>query len=372
MKIAIEAQRIFRTNKHGMDFVILEIIRELQKVDFANEYFIFVKPGEDKCLKETPNFHIIELKCISYPLWEQIALPLAVSKVKADFLHCTSNTAPLFCNVPLILTLHDIIYLEKRTAKNKSIYQDLGFYYRKFVVPRIINKCFKIITVSEYESGRISNHLKLSSDKVLPIYNGFSSHFKPLSNYSDVVRKYTSATDYLFFLGNTDPKKNTSRVLKAYALYLKESNIKRHLLIADISEEAIDEILKSENIQDIKSYIHILGYVNNIDLPAIYNGAFAFLYPSLRESFGIPMLEAMACGTPIIAANTSAMPEIAGSGAQLIDPFNTESIANAILKLENNEMFYKEQKAYGLERVKQFAWSITAQKTLEVYQSLNK
>ena len=193
-----------------------------------------------------------------------------------------------------------------------------------------------------------------------------------MNNYQEIIKQYTTASDYLFFLGNTDPKKNTSRVLKAYSLYLNKSAIKRHLLIADLSDKVIDEILLNENIQDIKPYIHTLGYVPNIDLPAIYNGAFAFLYPSLRESFGIPMLEAMACGTPIIASDTSAMPEIAGRGAQLIDPFNPESITSAILKLETDNAFYQEQKAYGINRVKQFAWSDTAQNTLEVYLSLKK
>ena len=114
MRIAIEAQRIFRTNKHGMDFVALESIRELQKIDKENEYFIFVSPGEDHCLEETDNVHIIEVKCPTYPLWEQVALPRNVSKIKPDLLHCTSNTAPLNCPVPLVLTLHDIIFLEPR------------------------------------------------------------------------------------------------------------------------------------------------------------------------------------------------------------------------------------------------------------------
>ena len=95
MKIAIEAQRIFRANKHGMDFVALESIRELQKIDHENEYFIFVTPGEDRCLKESENVHIIELKCPTYPLWEQVALPRAVKKITPDLLHCTSNTTPL-------------------------------------------------------------------------------------------------------------------------------------------------------------------------------------------------------------------------------------------------------------------------------------
>ena len=107
MKIAIEAHRIFRTNKHGMDFVALESIRELQKIDKENEYFIFVSPGEDHCLEETSNTHIVEVKCPTYPLWEQVALPRAVAKIRPDLLHCTSNTAPIHCPVPLVLTLHD-------------------------------------------------------------------------------------------------------------------------------------------------------------------------------------------------------------------------------------------------------------------------
>lgn len=108
MRIAIEAQRIFRKDKHGMDFVILETLKELQKRKDSNEYYVFVAPGEDRCLEESENLHIIELRCPTYPLWEQIALPQAARKLKADLLHCTSNTAPLWCPIPLVLTLHDI------------------------------------------------------------------------------------------------------------------------------------------------------------------------------------------------------------------------------------------------------------------------
>lgn len=126
MKIAIEAQRIFRPNKHGMDFVALEVIRELQKLDTENEYYILTAPGEDHCLTPTSNFHIVEIKCPSYPLWEQFALPRAIRRIKPDLLHCTSNTAPVFCSVPLVLTLHDIIFLEKKAGKNKFVLPKYG------------------------------------------------------------------------------------------------------------------------------------------------------------------------------------------------------------------------------------------------------
>ena len=372
MKIAIEAQRIFRPNKHGMDFVALETIRELQKMDHENEYFIFVSPGEDRCLESSENMHIIELKCRTYPLWEQMALPRAVKRIKPDLLHCTSNTAPLHCPVPLVLTLHDIIYLEKRQSSSQSWYQEMGWHYRRLVVPRMLPKCKKIITVSQFERKRILEVLHLPSEQLVAVYNGFNSHFHLQPKAPEITRKYIDSDNYLFFLGNTDPKKNTPRVLKAYSEYLKRSEKKLPLLIADLKEDAIDRILEEEKITDIKSSLRFPGYIANTDLAALYSGAFAFLYPSLRESFGIPMLEAMACGTPIIAGNTSAMPEIAGEKALLVDPFISEDITEGILRLENDDKFYHQQVEYGVIRSKLFSWNNTAKSLLEIYREIIK
>lgn len=371
MKIAIEAQRIFRPNKHGMDFVALETIRELQKMDHENEYFIFVSPGEDRCLESSDNVHIIELKCPTYPLWEQVALPRAVKRIKPDLLHCTSNTAPLRCPVPLVLTLHDIIYLEKRQSSSLSWYQEMGWHYRRLVVPRILPKCKKIITVSQFERRRILDALHLPEEQLVAVYNGFNSHFHVQPKAPEITRKYIDADDYLFFLGNTDPKKNTPRVLKAYSDYLKKSTKKLPLLIADLKEDAIDRILEEGKLTEIKSHLRFPGYIANADLAALYGGAFAFLYPSLRESFGIPMLEAMACGTPIIAGNTSAMPEIAGEGALLADPFDTEDITEKILLLENDEKFYQQQVEYGIKRSELFSWRHSAESLLKIYKELD-
>ncbi|MEG1581055.1 MAG: glycosyltransferase family 1 protein [Bacteroidaceae bacterium] len=372
MKIAIEAQRIFRTNKHGMDFVALEVIRELQKIDKSNTYYILVSPGEDRCLEPTENFHIIEVKGWSYPYWEQVALPIAIAKIKPDLLHCTSNTAPIYCHVPLILTLHDIIFLEPQTIKNKSWYQNMGRIYRRLVVPRILVKCKKIITVSNFECKRISEALHLPASNVVSVYNGFSTHFKPMINVENVTKKYITqktGARYLFFLGNTDPKKNASRTLKAYSLYLERSKVKCPLLIADLKEPYLNELLKKEGIEHIKSHLAFPGYIPNTDLAAIYNGAFVFLYTSLRESFGIPMLESMACGTPVITGNKSALPEIAGNGGILVDVTSPEAICNKILQLETDPEYYVNQVNYGLQRSKSFSWCNTAKQLLSIYQS---
>lgn len=375
MRIGIEAQRIFRKKKHGMDFVALEAIREIQKIDKSNEYFVFVAPGEDRCLEETQNMKIIEISSFGgYFGWEQYALAKALRRIKLDILHCTSNTAPLFCNTKLVLTLHDIIFLEKLASKNKSLYQKLGRIYRRIIVPKIIPKASKIITVSNFERDRIKEFLNIDNDRIISIYNGYSNHFQIKTNPKEVYSKYINTDNFLFFLGNTDPKKNTERTLLAYEKYISKKGERKekisNLLIADLKEKIIDDILQRNNIQYIKEYLVCPDYIPNTDLPYIYSGAKAFLYTSLRESFGIPILESMACGCPIITSNTSAIPEVAGSGAILIDPYNIEEIANMIEKVIEDIEFREKTIGYGLERVKQFSWENTAKELIKLYNSL--
>lgn len=372
MRIAIEAQRIFRPNKHGMDFVALETIRCLQRLDTENEYFIFTGEGEDRCLEESPNMHILTLRCLSYPLWEQWALPRAVARVKPDLLHCTSNTAPVWGKTPLVLTLHDIIFLEKQAARNKSLYQSMGRIYRRLVVPRILPECRMVITVSQFECDRIRTALDFDPGRIMAIHNGYNTCFHPLDDVAGTVRKYLPDPEYLFFLGNTDPKKNTPGTLRAYAEYVRRSARPLPLLVADLGEQSAEAVLQEIGAPELRKMLRLPGYIPNSDLPAIYNGASAFLYTSLRESFGIPQLEAMACGTPVVTSNTSAIPEVAGEGALLVDPTDPTAIADALLRLETDAEFRAKQVAYGLERVKRFSWEATAQQLLALYERLGK
>lgn len=372
MRIGIEAQRIFRKNKHGMDFVVLQEIKELQKMDTPHEYFVFVKPGVDRCIESSEHVHIIEVNCPSYPLWEQWALPRAARKAGVDILHCTSNTAPIWCDIPLVLTLHDIIFLEPRDKKNKSLYQNLGYFYRRWNVPRILKKCRRIITVSNFELGNIKQKLQLPDSQLKMIYNGYNEWFRPVESDKQQYRKYIADAGYFFFLGNTDPKKNTERTLVAYAKYLELSEVKRPLLMADLDQEYLNGIIERNGIEAIRDHIVMPGYIINSDLPYIYNNAFAFLYTSLRESFGIPLLEAMACGTPVITSNKSSMPEIAGHDAILINPESSDEIALKMLQLERDTDFYQRQKAVGLERAKLFSWRKTTENLLRLYEEVYK
>ena len=371
MKIGIEAQRIFRKNKHGMDYVVLQEILQLQQIDTENEYYVFVKPGDDRCVESTKNVHVVELKCPSYPLWEQWALPRAARRYGVELLHCTSNTAPLHCKMPLVLTLHDIIFLEPRDKQNKSLYQNMGWLYRRLVVPRILDRCRRIITVSDFEKRNIIQKLNIEEKRMAMIYNGYNEWFHPQEDVQEVYKKYMLEDGFIFFLGNTDPKKNTERTLVAYARYIERSAVKRPLLMADLDHDYLDAIISRNGIGFISDHIHMPGYIPNADLPFIYNAAFAFLYTSLRESFGIPLLEGMACGVPVITSNTSSMPEIGGPDAILVDPESPEEIANMLLRLEEDQAFYEQKRQVGLARAKLFSWRQTAEQLLKLYREVH-
>lgn len=379
MKIGIEAQRIFRKKKHGMDMVALELIRNLQVIDHQNEYVIFVAPDEDdQVIQETPNFKIVRLEGGFYPLWEQIALPSAAKKEGCQILHCTSNTAPLCTRIPIIDILHDIIYMEHSYLKilrgTGTSYQKFGNIYRKMIVPRVVQKSKVITTVSHFEKNRIGNFFKMKGDSRLKaVYNGFGAHFKPMTDAAELLRikeKYHLPEHFFFFLGNTDPKKNTKGTLKAFSDFLKQTTVDYKLVMLDYDRSELEKILSEIGNPGLIEKIVLTGYVTNTDLPGIFSQCEIFLYPSLRESFGIPMLEAMGCGAPVITSTTSSMPEVAGDAAFLIDPFKPEEITTAIIKILSDPGLKDELIKKGFAQAAKFSWKAMAEQFVAIYREM--
>lgn len=376
MRIGIEAQRLFRKKKHGMDIVALELIKAIQRLDTPHQFFIFVKPDEDdKILQETHNVKIVRIKGGPYPLWEQLLLPMAIRKYKLNVLHCTANTAPINCPVPLVVTLHDIIFLEKLNLLHGSLYQRIGNLYRRWNVPRVLETCETIITVSNFERGRILHHFPLPKNKVVAIHNAVGKHFLPITNKAELEKvsaKYKLPKRFMFFLGNSDPKKNVHGVIAAISELKKEGKLKLPLVMPDLDTNYLNSVMKELKATHLKKDILLCGYIPNTELPAILSQATLFLYPSLRESFGIPLLEAMACGVPVITSITASMPEVADDAALFIDPYNPHTLAEKIDMALNNADLLMHLSAKGIERAKNFSWDITAQKIIKLYENINK
>ena len=375
MRIGIEAQRIFRPKKHGMDIVILEVLKQLQHLQSADEFFVYAQPDSDT--KTLTNGHNINLQMAgpaSYPVWEQKVLPASVKKDKVKLLHCTSNTAPVTVKVPLVVTIHDIIYLEKWMIREGSWYQRFGNLYRRWNVPKIADRAEMIITVSDYERERIIDGLHIKPERVRTIYNACGTHFTPERDSVKLKafkEKMNLPDRFILFLGNTDPKKNLPNVIRALGIIHSKGKLDFKLVMPDFGRDGLLNILKQQHNEHLVDHIMLTGYIPNNELPDLYRLAEIFLYPSLRESFGIPILEAMACGTPVITSNTSAMPEVAGKDALLVDPLKAEQIAETILQLLNNDTLRKNTVAYGIQRAASFSWSKTAKEVVDVYHTLS-
>ncbi|GAB3718506.1 glycosyltransferase family 4 protein [Spirosoma lituiforme] len=371
MRIGIEAQRLLRPHKHGMDIVALETIRALSTSD-QHELVIFVKPDTDRAgLPDTPNVELVELAGGPYPLWEQYALPKAVKQHGVDLLHCTANTAPLHSPVPLVLTLHDIIFLENQPMLRGSWYQRFGNQYRRWNVPQIVNKCDRIITVSDFERQRIIDHLKLDPDQVVTIWNGVSDKFKLIDDHDQLAsirQQFRLPEEFIFFLGNTDPKKNVQGVMKALLRLKKQGQLTLPVVVSNLTVASLNAILTDIDGQALAENILLCGYIPNSILPLVYNAATIFLCPSLRESFGLPILEAMACGTPVLTSSTSSMPEVAGDAALLVDPTSVEAMALQLSYLIQQPTLRADLRKKGLARAALFSWQAAANKLLDVYE----
>lgn len=373
MKIGIEAQRIFRKKKHGMDIVILESLKEMKNMSHP-DLLVYAQDDEDKnALTSSINFEIIKTKPASYPIWEQKMLPDLCRQHKIDLLHATSNTAPVSLKIPLVVTIHDIIYLEKWLLTSGTYYQRFGALYRRWNVPRIAKNAAQIVTVSNYEKEKIQSKLKIPDKKIRTIYNACSNHFFSETSAEELETlrvKMNLPERFILFLGNTDPKKNLPNVLLSLAVLKKKNKLDFTLVMPDFGKENLLKLLRFQGNEHLIENIMLTGYIPNNELPGLYKLSLLFLYPSLRESFGIPILEAMASGAPLICSNTSAIPEIAGEDACYVNPSNPEDIAEKIEEVLKNNSLKNQLVEYGYKRAAMFSWKKTANELLELYNEI--
>jgi glycosyltransferase involved in cell wall biosynthesis len=371
MKIGIEVQRLFRKKKYGIETSSLELIKKIQQLDRKTQFVVFAKDDIDrKCFSESSNFKIKTVAGKAFIDFEQIFLPLAAKNEKVDLLHCTGNTTPYFCSIPIVQTLHDIIFMDP-IPKNDSLYQRAGNHYRRHFVPLVSPRSKAIITVSNYEKERIVSRLGIDEKKIEVVYNGMNEEryricddFKTLGR---VKNDYDLPDNFILFLGNPSGRKNPLGVIEAYAIYASKTENPLPLVAPGLTQKFIANTLKKLNAAyDPKKFI-TPGYIRDEDLPFVYELSEVFLFPSLSEGFGMPVIEAMACGTPVITSKISCMPEIAGDAALLVDPLSAPAIANALLKMLECGVYRAEKIHQGLIRAKRFSWSHTAEKVLSIY-----
>lgn len=286
-------------------------------------------------------------------LWEQCLLPSR--KNSEDCLWSPTNTGPIY-TANHVVTLHDI-----GVFPHPEWFAPNYVRWRKALIPRMARHARGILTVSEFSKKVICNHLQINPTKVKVVYNGVDTdRFKPASQerINQLTQKYNMDTPYLLALGSLDPRKNFSRLIQAWKRCQNQEQLKEFtLVIAGGSQATLGTFKK--NVTD--KTVQFLGYVADEDLPPLYSGAQAFVFPSLFEGFGLPVLEAMACGTPVITSNSTALDEIAGEAALKITPEEVNSIKEGIMELIESPQHQTTLIEQGFEKIKQYNWDHSAQ-----------
>lgn len=366
MIIGIDARFAIKSRR-GIGNYSLNLLRYLQKLDKKNNYILYINELDlNNVLPNGENFKVQIIKPSNFILWEQVMLPYYVKRDNLNILHCLGNTAPLWLprNLKLIVTLHDIMFL-KDNIKVAGIYNLLGKVYRSFIVKKIINKVTRLITVSKFSKQDIITNLNLSGNKINVIWESYNEEYKIL-----LTEMPLQVGKYILCLGANDPRKNTLMVIDVFA-DLVANGFDGKLIIIGFKNWENSPVYKLSIKLDIGEKVIFKDYIENDELVNYYRFATLFLYTSLYEGFGIPPLEAMACGCPVIASNITSIPEIVEDAALLVSPYSKKEIYNACIKIINDNFLRQILIEKGLKRVKVFSWEKMSIQTLNIYHELN-
>ncbi len=350
--------------KAGIPNYILNLIEALGVEDRENRYFLYTNRPLPMELRLPERFRVVR---VSFPspglqLWYQAGLPMRMRKDRLDLFHDPVYPLPLFLPVPGVITVHDL-----------SGYTNPGVHSLRSslaarLYPRHLRKARRIIADSRYTASEIGRLFPDVAGKIDVVHLGVSELFRKVSDrdtLSGVAGRYGLPSRFMLFLGTLEPRKNLDGLLSAFAS--TAGDIPQSLVIAGGLGWKYGELLRTISVHPFRERIKLTGFVEDEDLPALLSMADFLVYPSLLEGFGLPILEAMACGTPVLTSNTSSMPEVAGDAALLVDPLSVDAISSGLLSLGNDREFREELASRGPARASLFTWERTARETLSVY-----
>jgi glycosyltransferase involved in cell wall biosynthesis len=307
-------------------------------------------------------------------VWANLYAPWVMHREGFDLYHALDNLSlPLFWpkgQTRYVLTVHDLVPLLFPNSVKKQ-----HRYYFRLAIPRLLKLADAVIVDSDHTRALIAKRFETFAEKVSVVHLGVdTTRFRPINDSESIhqVRKRYGLgnSPYLLCVGNIEPRRNLSAVIHAYADILRSAELDPvpRLIIAGANGGLCNDVLALPSRLGLSRHIGFVGTVSDEELPSLYAGASVFLFPSLYEGFGLPVLEAMACGTPVITSNVTSLPEIAGDAAVVIDPANTRELAHAVIRLLTNKTLAKELQQKGFDRVTMFTWEDMVRQTLKIYE----
>ncbi|AEK19265.1 group 1 glycosyl transferase [Methanococcus maripaludis X1] len=372
MKICLISNS-FDLVKTGIGTYPYELIKNLP---CNNNEYLLIHGQKNKEITKIINKKIgFEDIIITYPpiflgkvIQKMLLIPQYLIKNNPDIIHDTYHFAPFIFlkKFKKIITVYDISpILYPKTHKYSRVIM------HKYFFPIILKSSDKIISISENTKRDIMDHFKIPEDKIKVIPLASNKNFKKLDE-NDILKiksKYNFEYPFILYVGTLEPRKNIPNLLKAF-YSIKKQEITHKLVIAGGKGWKYQEIFKTIKKLNLQNDVIFTGYVPDEDLPGLYNAADLFVYPSLYEGFGLPPLEAMQCGTPVITSNTSSLPEVVGDAGIMINPYDVDELANKMYEVLTNEDLGNELSKQGIERAKLFSWKKCAEEHLKVYKEV--
>ena len=367
MRIAIDAHSV-GTGLGGNESYATNLIEALARIDSSNHYTLYVtrKQAVERFSNRWPNFTVRTTLPHSPFIRIPVTLSAELRRNRVDVLH-VQFTAPPVAPCPVVVSIHDLSFEHlPQTFKRRSRMQ------LRMTVRRSARKAAHIIALSNHAREDIIATYNINPRNVTVTSLAAPEHFAPVTDDNELQRvqqTYRIDGQYVLSVGSIQPRKNLTRLLQAYSLLRRNSpEVKLpKLVVAGKYAWLFEETLRTIEQLGLSDSVIMTGYVPEADLPALYSGALCFVYPSYFEGFGLPPLEAMKCGTPVIVGNRTSVPEVVGDAAVLFDPFDVPDIASMIKKVISDNALQATLRTRGLERAKRFDWQRTARETLEVY-----
>jgi glycosyltransferase involved in cell wall biosynthesis len=391
MRVGINALSITPKLTGGGTTYILELLNHISRMDSQNNYFLFIrKDSKHIFLPYQDDLRLVSIPMTPYLsipfriITELLFMPLLAWWYKLDVLFCPGDSIPIWSPCVSIMVIQNLLHLHRSDIlplykrRNQSLLTiRIWFWYYEFITIYSALKADKIITVSENAKQEIVNILRIKGSKISVVYHGVDTHFKADTEKSsgdrESIASYSLNGDYILYVGAMAPHKNVENLILALYLLKKRYSISLQLVIAGGSHP--NHISYLQSIADklsVSGQLKFLGYIPNRQLPSLYRQAKVFVILSLCESFGLPIIEAMACGCPVICSDVSSLPEIAGDAATLVDPEDPLQVAEAIKLILEKDKYRNSMINMGLSRAKEFSWERAASQTISIIEQTNK
>jgi glycosyltransferase involved in cell wall biosynthesis len=368
MRIGIDARLVYYSQA-GIAQYTLRLIQGLAEIDQENEFFILQSRKDQHIIVDQPNFRRVSLWTPSHHRLEQTALRVEISHLDLGVLHSPDFIPPFQRNCKSIITIHDLAFL----LYPHFLTKESARYYGQ--IDQAVKRTDHIIAVSESTRQDTIRLLGAPEHKITVIYESANPIYRPVNDQEALKwtkSKYHITNDFILFVSTIEPRKNLPTLLKAYRQLLDSYKANVKLVIVGRRGWLSEEVLTLVDKLKLTSNVLFLGRVPVEDLLHLYNAAQLLVQPSFYEGFGLPPLEAMACGTPVVVSNVSSLPEVVGDAGLLVDPEDVSELTVAIWRILTDEALRADLIVKGRKRAQRFSWEKTAQQTLELYQRIGQ